>query len=44
MMMTTMTKNTVRKTICSFHTGDDDDDVNDDDEHREEDDLLVPHW
>ena len=44
MVMTTMTTNTVRKTVCSFHTGDDDDDDNDNDEYREEDGLLVPHW
>ena len=46
MVMTTMTTNTVRKTVCSFHTGNDDDDGddNDGDEHLEEDGLLVPRW
>ena len=46
MVMTMTTTNTVRKTVCSFHTGNTDDDGNDndDDEHREEDGPLVPHW
>ena len=45
LVMTTMTTNTVKKTVCSFHTGDDDvdGDNNDGDKHREEDGLLVPH-
>ena len=45
MVMTTMTTNTVKKTICSFHTGnnDDDGDDNDDDKHLEEVGLLVQH-
>ena len=48
MVMTTIMTNTVRKTVCSFHTGNEDEDGDDDDEeekeHLEEDGLLVPHW